>query len=281
MKRDVKDRVVVVTGAAMGIGAATAHALAERGAVVELIDCEAATLAGMLGSLPDGRAGATVADIRDTAALAGAAWGVLTRRSRIDAVVHCAAIVVPGSVDRCPEADIRDQVEVNVCGTLNVARAFLPSLRRQRAGHLVFVSSLAGLVPLPGESVYAATKFAVRGFAHSLALELRGSGVDVSVVCPDSTRTRMLEIEARDEGSSLSFTSPPLTAGEVALALVRTIERPRLEVTVPAWRGHLIRLLGAAPWLFPLLYPLLDRRGRRNKARYLAALESRHLRAAT
>jgi short-subunit dehydrogenase len=273
--RSLAGRVIVVTGAANGIGAATARLLAQARCAMALVDIDSAGLGSTRRSLPaDAAAEILPADVRHHEELAELAHGLLARWGRVDAVVHGAAVVHPGSVDRCPVETIARQVDINLGGTLNVARAFLPLFRRQRAGHLLFISSLAGLVPLPGESIYAATKFAVRGFALSLALELRGSGVGVSVVCPDSTRTRMLDSEARDEGSSLSFSSAPLTAAYVARAIVQTLRRPRLEVTVPGGRGRIIRLLGAFPWLFPLLHPLLDRRGRINKVRYLAALEA-------
>ena len=197
-----------------------------------------------------------------------AAWG------RVDAVVNCAGVVRPGAIDTCPEEDITFQLETNLGGTINVSRAFVPLFERQGAGHLVLIASLAGMVPLPGESIYAASKFAVRGFAHSIAHELAGR-VAVTVVCPDSTRTRMLEIEAGDAGSSLSFSSAPLEPEEVAAAIVGALRRPRLEVTVPGLRGRLIRWLGAMPTCFGRLYPLIDAMGRRRKARYRKRLETR------
>ncbi len=274
MSAALAGRVIVVTGAANGIGRATARALAARGAALVLDDIDLAGLESLRAAIGDG-ARAFGADVRRPDQLeammreAVAAWG------RVDAVVNCAGVVAPGAIDTSPADAVARQLETNLTGTINVVRAFLPQFRRQGAGHLVLVASLAGMVPLPGESVYAATKFGVRGFALSLALELKPTGIRVTNVCPDSTRTAMLDIEAGEEGSSLSFASAPMAPEQVAAAILDALERPRLEVTVPGSRGRLIRLLGAMPFLFRPLYPVMDAMGRRRKARFRRELESR------
>ena len=190
----LRDRVVVVTGAANGIGNATSLALAGEGAVLALVDIDAEGLGALRTTIAGDGARASVVrtDVRDAAALDDLVRQTVRRFGRVDAVVNCAGIVIPGAIDSCPAEDITRQIEVNLGGTINVTRAFVPQFKRQGSGHLVLIASLAGVVPLPGESVYAASKFAVRGFAHSIAHELRGTGVAVTVICPDSTRTRML-----------------------------------------------------------------------------------------
>jgi len=273
----LRDRVVVVTGAANGIGNATSLALAGEGAVLALVDIDAEGLGALRTTIAGDGARASVVrtDVRDAAALDDLVRQTVRRFGRVDAVVNCAGIVIPGAIDSCPAEDITRQIEVNLGGTINVTRAFVPQFKRQGSGHLVLIASLAGVVPLPGESVYAASKFAVRGFAHSIAHELRGTGVAVTVICPDSTRTRMLEIEAADDGSSLSFSSPALQPAEVARAILGALRRPRVEVTVPGLRGRLIRWLGAMPAVFGRIYPLLDALARRRKERFRRALHSR------
>jgi len=266
----LRGRVIVVTGASNGIGNALALALAAEGAALLLVDIDADGLGALRRDLVgDGlRFRVSRVDVRDAAALGALAREAVDAFGRVDAVVNCAGIVIPGAIDTCPAEDITRQLDTNLGGTINVTRAFVPLFRRQGSGHLVLIASLAGLVPLPGESIYAASKFAVRGFAHSIAHELRGTGVAITVVCPDSTRTRMLEIEAADPGSSLSFSSPAMEPEEVAHAIISALRRPRLEITVPGLRGRLIRGLGAMPALFGWMYPLLDASSRRRKARY-------------
>jgi short-subunit dehydrogenase len=271
--------VVVVTGAANGIGHATALALAAQGAALVLVDIDAEGLDALRRTFaPEGtRTSVVRTDVRISADLEQLVAHAVATFGRIDAVVNCAGIIIPGAIDICPADDITRQLDTNLGGTINVARAFVPQFKRQGSGHLVLIASLAGMVPIPGESIYAASKFAVRGFAHSIAHELAGDGIRVTVICPDSTRTKMLEIEAGDAGSSLSFSSPPMEPEEVAEAILGALRRPRLEVIVPGLRGRLIRWLGAMPTLFGWIYPLIDAMARRRKERYRQSLHSRRI----
>ena len=279
MRKPLRDRVIVVTGAANGIGNALALALTAEGAALVLVDIDADGLSALRRTfVGEGlRAIVVRADVRDGAALDDLARHAVATFGRVDAVVNCAGIIAPGAIDTCPAEDITRQLDTNLGGTIKVTRTFVPLFKRQGSGHLVLIASLAGIVPLPGESIYAASKFAVRGFAHSIAHELRGTGVEVTVVCPDSVRTGMLAIEAADPGSSLSFSSPAMEPEEVARAILGVLRRPRLEVTVPGFRGRLIRWLGAMPTLFGWLYPLLDATSRRRKARYRHSLNDRRI----
>jgi short-subunit dehydrogenase len=194
---------------------------------------------------------------------------------RVDVLVNCAGVIYPGDLEDASEATIRQQIDVNLLGTIHTTQAFLAQFRRPRSRHLIHVASLGGIVPLPGEAVYSATKFAVRGFCLSLAIELRDSPVRVSVIHPDSTDTAQLRAEALHGGYPLSFTSAPLEAEDVARAIVKTIERPKLEVAVPSSHAWPVRIAGLAPSLLRLLYPALSRRGGRRRERYLRALERR------
>jgi short-subunit dehydrogenase len=272
----LRERTIVVTGAADGIGNATALGLAAEGARLVLAYFDAEGLGKLQSAFGDAaRATFVQADVRQSDACERLARQAIATWGRVDAVVNCAGVVIPGAIDTTSAADIACQLDTNLGGTINVTRAFVPHFKRQGSGHLVLIASLAGTVPLPGESIYAASKFAVRGFAHSIAYELDGTGVQVTVVCPDSTRTRMLEIEAGDGGSSLSFASAPMEPAVVARAIVAALKRPRLEVTVPGLRGRLIRSLGAVPMMFGWLYPIIDSMGRRRKALFKRELETR------
>jgi len=269
-------RVVVVTGAARGIGAETARQLLEADARVALLDVDGAALAVTAQALdPSGtRAVAVTADVTDRSALDAVVAAVVARWDRVDAVVHGAAIIVPGAIDAVSPDVLRRHVEVNLLGTMYVCQAFVPLMKRQGRGHLVIVGSLGGYAPMPNEAPYCATKFGVRGFARALALELRGTGVAVSLVCPDSVETDQLRTEARSAGASMSFTSPPMPPAQVARAILGTLRRPRAEVLVPGARGALVKLATYSPWLFARLYPLLDAMGEKARLAYLRRLEA-------
>ena len=265
---------IVVIGAANGIGAATARRLGSAGAALVLADIEADTVHRLASAirLTGGRAIACPTDVRDGAALTALLATATGSYGAVAAVINCAAVICPAEIAEGTGDDIRLQVDTNLTGTILVARTFVPYFRERRGGHLLTVASLGGLAPMPGESVYCATKFGVRGFSQALALELRGTGVSVSCICPDSADTGQLRVEARHPASTMAFTSPPMAAEDVASAIVRTLVRPRREVLVPGARGFLVRLLTWSPGFFALLYPLLDRMGRRGQARFRAQI---------
>lgn len=264
-RRDLPKRVIVVLGGAKGIGAATARLAMAAGARVAVADRNAPaagtfpTIGGPMVRWVDVTDAATLADFRDE---------VAARHGRIDAVVNCAAVIEPGPVAALSWEAIRRQFEVNALGTALVSAVFLPVFRAQGAGHLLLVSSLGGITPLPDSAPYSATKFAVRGWGLALAQELKADGIDVTVVCPDSTDTAQLMTEARGGGAPLSFTSVPMTPERVAGAILGAIRRPRREVCVPWHRGWMCKLAGAFPLVFRLAYPLLCAVGVRARERF-------------
>lgn len=268
MSASLGGRVIVVTGAAHGIGAATARLLGLSGARLALADLDAPALEAVRAGIgPGSRAIAERVDVRTKGEVEAFAARVLGAWNRVDAVVHCAGVVHPGGFAAMDEASLRCQLDTNIYGAAVVARTFLPVFSRQHAGHLVLVASLGGVVPMPGEAAYAMSKFAVRGLALSLDLEVRSQGIRVTSVCPDSARTAMTDVEAREDGPALTFASPLLEPEDVARAIVGALRRPRAEVLVPAARGWLIRLVAAFPPLFAPVFPLFDRAGRRRRAR--------------
>ncbi len=273
---EVRDRVTVIVGSASGIGAATARRLASEGASLVLADINEAALEVQRAELAAAghRVVAIPVDAADADSVDELVEASLMALGRIDALVNCAGVVDPGPLERSSVESVRRLVEINLLGTINTTRALLPHFRRAGQGHFVHVASLGGIAPMPGEAVYSATKFAVRGFCQSLALELRGTPLRVSVVSPDSVDTPQLRAEADREGSVLSFTSEPLDADRVAAAILGTLRRPRTEVMVPRGRGWLARLLGFAPALLALSYPALERRGRKNRERWRHSRES-------
>jgi short-subunit dehydrogenase len=276
MSAHLDGRVILIVGGAQGIGAATAVRLLEAGARVALADVNADELERRRRDLA-GRGYPVVTvpvDVRRVETIDVALARTREALGDVDAVINCAAVLHPAAIADASLDDVRQEVEVNLLGTMAIARVFVPYFRSRGRGHLVLVASLGGIVPMPGGAGYCATKFAVRGFGLALGLELRGSGVAVSVICPDSTDTAQLRTEALHEGSAMSFTSAPLDPDDVARAIARTIRRPRPETLVPGPRGLLAKLLAFSPRLLRLLYPLLDWIGRKGRQRYLDHLHA-------
>ena len=189
--------VVVLTGAASGIGAALAANLARRGMHLALVDLNPA---GLEATAAQARAaGVTVSthvlDVADHAAVAALPAEVLARHGRVTALVNNAGVALGGMFEQVAAEDFDWLMDINFGATVRLTRAFLPVLAREDAAQLVNVSSIFGIIAPPGQTAYAASKFAVRGFSESLRheLEMSGSPVGVTVVHPGGVRTAISE----------------------------------------------------------------------------------------
>lgn len=175
---------VLVTGAGRGIGHALTRDLSERGWDVHATARSAEDLR-VLGELP--HVHPVQLDITDRTAVAH-----LRDRlpASLDAVVNNAGIIVQGPLETVPLEDLSRQLDVNVTSQVGVVQAVLPLLRRSR-GRIVFMSSVSGLVTLPGTGAYSASKYALESVADALRMELRPWGIHVSLIEPGPTRTDM------------------------------------------------------------------------------------------
>lgn len=237
----VAGKVAIVTGASHGIGRATAKALATRGATVVvagLDDDALSTLADEIGGSWLG------VDVRDPAHADDVVKHALDTHGRLDIVVANAGIGHAGEVAEMTAERVCDLVDINVRAPFLLARAALPPMLAQHSGALVFISSIAAGVLVPGESVYSATKAAVEAFAEPLREELRDTGITVSTVAPGVVDTRFFD----DRGEPYDRRFPRPVAPEViAAAVVRSIEDARRHTVVPRWLGIAPRVRAIAP----------------------------------
>jgi len=181
--------VALVTGASSGIGAACAVRLARSGRHVVGVS-RSGTIGGRSPEEFDGLSlEALRLDIRDPAAIQAAVNGIVERRGRLDSVVNAAGIAVAGSVEDTPIEFVREQLETNLLGAIYLTRAVVPLLRRAAPSSLVHISSIAGQVALPYQSIYCAGKFALEGFCESVRYELERDGIRIHVIRPGSVRT--------------------------------------------------------------------------------------------
>lgn len=179
-------QVVLVTGASSGIGRACAEHLAARGDRVF----------GAQRRVPpagEGPAGAEMIamDVDDDRSVADAIGAVRQRAGRIDAIVNNAGSAWMGSVEDTSITEARAQLETNFFGALRVCHAVLPLMRAQGGGHIVNISSLAGVLGLPFSGLYSASKFALEGMSESLRLETRRYGIKVVLIEPGDFRTQL------------------------------------------------------------------------------------------
>jgi NAD(P)-dependent dehydrogenase (short-subunit alcohol dehydrogenase family) len=184
-------RHVLVTGAASGIGQATALELAHRGARLSLADIDGA---GVRATADRARALGSDAfpyevDMARADLVDALAARTLRERGPVDVLLNNAGVAVVAPFLQTSAADWEWVQAVNVWGPIRLTRAILPSMLERRSGQVVMVASLAGLVGAPGLVAYGTTKFALVGFAEGLRLEVAEAGVSVTVVCPGFVRT--------------------------------------------------------------------------------------------
>lgn len=240
---EIEGRTVLLTGATGGLGQAIAAALAERGATLVLSSRKGTELDQLAGSLPGEGHRTVLADLAEE----GAALELLKGAGDLDILVANAGLPASGSLDGFSQEEIGRALQVNLESPVRMARELLPGMVARGAGHLVFISSVSGKAATPRASLYAATKFGLRGFAFCLREDLRRSGVGVSVVSPGSIRDAGM---FADSGAS-----PPPGVGmgtpqQVANAVVSAIRRNRSEITVaPLRQRTLTRIALNAPEL--------------------------------
>ena len=257
----------VVTGAGGGLGARTAELLAARGYAVRVTDVDADAARDTAARIGDAATAAAL-DVRDADACRAVAAATVAGTGRLDVWVNNAGVLLTGPAWDQDAEQRRLMVEVNVLGLMNGTVAAVDEMRRAGRGHVVNVASLAGLVAVPGEAVYAGTKHAVLGFSLSTQADLHlagQKGIHISCVCPGGMWTPMLYDKLDDPGAALSFSGKLLQPEEVAAVIGRVLDRPRQVTAVPAWRGLETRLADAVPDLSLKALSLFVAQGRRTQ----------------
>ena len=235
----ITGKTAVVTGAGSGIGRATALALARKGAAIALADIDEAGLQETARQIAaaGGRSSQHRVDVADREQMAAFVQAVDARHGRIDIVVNNAGIGILDDFADAPLEDFAKVVDVNLWGVVYGSKLFLPALQRQGGGHIVNISSLAGIISTPGMVSYGTTKFAVRGFSESLRAELAPHGIGVTSVHPGMIRTNIAKVSRCSDSAMQQrmvewferWGRPPEL---VANKIVRAIETNRMRVLV-------------------------------------------------
>ncbi|HEX6591200.1 MAG TPA: SDR family oxidoreductase [Moraxellaceae bacterium] len=192
-----RDQKCFITGAASGIGRAVAIAAAAEGAQLFLTDINAQALDAVAAEIR-GSGGRVLAlralDIASHEAVQAFADSILKEHGAPDVLMNIAGIAIWGSVDRLQHQHWRQCVEINLMGPIHVIESFLPAMiKGGRGGHLVNVSSAAGLFGLPWHAAYSASKFGLRGISEVLRYDLRRHGIKVHLVCPGGVDTGLVQ----------------------------------------------------------------------------------------
>jgi len=245
---DIKGNRIILTGASEGIGRALALALASRGARLVLAARDRQRLESLAQECraKGGEARALPTDVTNQQDCEWLVEETVKAYGGIDAVVHNAGITMWSRFDSLQDLSIFERImEVNYLAPVKLTALALPHLKQSK-GLLVAVASLAGLTGVPERTGYAASKHALIGFFDSLRIELRGSGVDVSVIAPDfvvsEIHKRAIGPDGEPLGASPMMQSKIMTAEDCATRIVRAIERRERQVIMSA-RGRLGRWL--------------------------------------
>lgn len=228
----------LITGAASGIGRATALAAAASGARVLLTDIHEAQLEEAAAAVR--AAGGTVAfsgcaDVSDEASVDALAAQIHADGGSVDIVMNIAGVSTWGAVEALSMADWRRMIDINLLGPIHIIHAFIPPMIEAGCGgHLVNVSSAAGLFGLPWHAAYSASKFGIRGVSEVLRFDLRQHGIRVSLVCPGAVDTPLVGtvdivgIDRSDPKISKAisrFSRHAATPEQAAAAIIRGVER--------------------------------------------------------
>jgi hypothetical protein len=258
-------KVVVITGASAGVGAATARAFAREGARLVLVARGREALervASELGAVCEVMT--ECLDVSDALGCEAMLERAARHFGRIDVLVNNAGLHVRGPFERIAPDDIARMVEVNLTAPLRLARLVLPHFARTGGGAIVNVASLAGIAPVPGAVTYCCTKFGLRAFSYALAEEVRERNVSVSVVSPGPIDTGFL-MDNLDEVEDLSFSQPMSTAEQVADAVLLAASGPGTEIAMPRRSARLATLAYLFPALARTMRPALRRKGAKVK----------------
>jgi NAD(P)-dependent dehydrogenase (short-subunit alcohol dehydrogenase family) len=266
----------LVTGAGRGLGLEIARGLAARGLTVHVTDVDGEAAAAAAAEIGGDAFGSTL-DVRDNDACRGAARETAERGGTLEVWVNNAGILATGLTWQQDPELRRTMLDVNAHGTFNGTIAALELMRPAGRGHVINIISLAGLVAAPGEALYGASKHAAIAFTIGTLADLRRSGergIRLSAVCPDGIWSPMLADKLDDLDAAPSFSGQLLSPEQVAARTVALLDKPRVVLTIPRWRGVVVRLFDAFPGLAARMVPALMADARRRQARWKKRIEA-------
>lgn len=258
------DFLALITGGSSGIGLALARRLAMQGASLILVARDPANLRSAVSEIekidrpPSSQVSAIPADVANPEQVMQMVSQVVAQHGTPGLVIHSAGVVHPGYFEEITLEQFHWMMDINFFGAVHLTKAVLPYLTAQHGGHLVFISSLAGILNPFGYTAYGASKYALRGFAEALRQEVKPKGIDVSIVFPPDTDTPQLAYDRQfqpPETRAINGNAGCLSPDQVAVEVLQGVRRKKFGI-FPGTQSKvihlLVRLLGESG------YPILD-----------------------
>ena len=262
-------RVAAVTGAASGIGAQLTRHLLKDGWHVAALDVQAIEAADLLEYSRNGQLLCTQLDVSNASDWERVLDQIVAHFGSLNVLINNAGIIIPALIANCTAEQIDRHVDINLKGVMyGTSLAAARMINAAKGGHIINVSSMAGIAPVPGIGAYTASKFGVRAYSLVASQELKEHGIAVTCVCPDLVNTPMLDQQLHYKEAAITFSGPgALSPTSVAAAIVKSLENRPIELIIPAHRGWISKLASMFPWLMPPLKRFMEKRGLRNAER--------------
>lgn len=263
--KDFNGKVVLITGGSSGIGLATAEKLAALGAHVWLLARDpqklkdAQALVQKRRASPDQTVGILSVDVTQKDEVIPCLEHWMDENGVPDLLINSAGFTYPAMFEDLSLDNFQYLMDINYFGTVFVCKAVVPRMIKRRSGCLVNIASMAAVVPIPGYSGYAASKFAVIGLTENLRMELQQHNIQVALVYPPDTKTAQLEFEDKLKPPLTKALNPiagePINADKVADAILNGIRKNHLFITVGFMNWLETRLVGI---IGSLVFPIFD-----------------------
>jgi len=265
-------KVALITGAGSGIGEAIASALADRRATVVIADIngEAAERAAYELLAKGADAESAVVDVSNESSVQTLVNRVYSDHGHLDLMINNAGIHIGGVALSTSSEDWRRLMEINYWGVVHGIRAAATIMKQQSDGHIVNISSLAGITPTPTQTIYAASKWAVTGLSLSLRPELAADGIRLTTICPGAIRTKLFEhgyvVDVTDNNRLERLARWMFPADRAANRILRAIRYNRAIAVFPAHAKILYGLFRLGQWILVPYYWFLRRLMQQNES---------------
>jgi len=266
----LRGKNVIITGASSGVGNETARLFAENGANIVIAARRGDKLLELQKSLAEYevKIHIVVADVSKVTDSKNLVKEALMELGSIDILVNNAGYTSQGNFEDVPLSELEQIIEVNFKAPIRLTKLIIPYLKQSPAGRIINVASILGIIPIPTEAVYSATKFALRGFSYALAEELAGTHIKVCLISPGPIETPFI-MDNPDKVHDLVFSPPMSSPGEIAELIIKSAQDGKMERIKPRHIGILAKLGFLLPSLQDLVKPIMVKQGKRNKEKFL------------